>query len=84
MTLDERIQRYLDHCEPAVSGSHGHDTTFRVACALIHGFGLDPQTAFQLLKELYNPRCEPPCLTQHKSRITAPRVCLKHSTTPLT
>src|SRR6516165_1826223 len=60
MTLQERIQKYLDRCEPAVSGTHGHDATFRVTCALIHGFGLDPETAFGLLKDFYNPRCEPP------------------------
>jgi hypothetical protein len=59
MTLDERIQRYLDHCEPAISKAHGHNTTFRVACALWNGFGLSVEQTFHWL-QYYNQKCEPP------------------------
>jgi hypothetical protein len=59
MSVQERAQRYLACCDPAVSGAGGHDTTFRVACTLLHGFCLSPTEAFQLLK-LYNEKCQPP------------------------
>ena len=59
MTVLERVERYLATCDPAISGSGGHNSTFRVACTLIHGFGLLPTESFQLLK-LYNEKCEPP------------------------
>ena len=59
MTLEERIQKYLDCCDPAVSHSHGHNTTFRVACALWNGFGLSVEQTFQWL-QYYNQKCEPP------------------------
>jgi hypothetical protein len=59
MTLDQRIQKYLDCCEPAISGSHGHDTTFRVACALWNGFALSVEGTLAWLGQ-YNQKCEPP------------------------
>jgi hypothetical protein len=60
MSILERARRYLACCDPAISGSDGHDTTFRIACALFHGFCVSPEEAYQLLREFYNPRCEPP------------------------
>jgi hypothetical protein len=73
MTLDERIQRYLDHCEPAISGAHGHDTTFRVACALWNGFGLSVEQTFHWL-QYYNRKCEPPwSLTDLRHKAEAPQ-----------
>ena len=59
MTLDERIGLYLAKCPPAVSGSDGHGVTFRVACALVHGFALDPTEAMRHLA-IYNAGCCPP------------------------
>jgi hypothetical protein len=59
LTLSERIHRYLDVCPPAISGQHGHDRTFAIACALINGFGLAEEVALRHL-ELYNRTCEPP------------------------
>jgi hypothetical protein len=59
MTSLERAERYLSVCDPAISGSRGHDTTFRVACTLLHGFSLSLTQVFRLLK-LYNQRCQPP------------------------
>jgi len=59
MPLRERIERYIAACPPAISGSHGHDQTFRVACILVHGFDLAPDDAHTFLVR-YNQRCEPP------------------------
>jgi len=56
----ERASRYLAEVEPAISGSGGHNTTFRAACKLVIGFNLNTDEAFQLLWEEYNPRCQPP------------------------
>ncbi len=58
LDLVERARRYVAKMPPAVSGQHGHDQTFAVACALIQGFGLSRAEAEPLLRE-YNTRCEP-------------------------
>jgi hypothetical protein len=55
-----RAEAYLDRIPPAVSGSGGHSQTYAAATAMVHGFGLDAETAFRLLWDRYNPRCEPP------------------------
>ncbi len=49
----ERVRKYLATMDKAVSGQRGHDTTFRVACALVQGFGLSPTEALPLMQE-YN------------------------------
>jgi hypothetical protein len=53
-----RVTRYLDECEPAISGQRGHDTTFRVLCQVINGFGLSREEALSAA-EYYNQKCEP-------------------------
>lgn len=58
MDLPSRVRLYLDRCPPAVSGSSGHNQTFTVACALVHGFSLSENEAFYFLSE-YNRRCQP-------------------------
>lgn len=55
----ERARKYVAAIDGAVSGQGGHAQTFRVAQALVRGFMLDPETAYQLLAE-YNERCSPP------------------------
>jgi hypothetical protein len=60
MTVFERAERYLSFCPGAISGSGGHDTTFGVAMALVHGFCLSAEPAYQLLRDVYNPKCTPP------------------------
>jgi hypothetical protein len=60
ISIYERAARYLAFCPGAISGSGGHNTTFRVAIALNHGFGLPAETACQLLRDVYNPQCSPP------------------------
>ncbi len=45
--------------EPALEGFSGDNTTFQTACSL-RDHGLSEDTAFELMLEHYNPRCEPP------------------------
>jgi hypothetical protein len=59
-TTVERVRKYLDHCEPAISGAGGHTTTLLVAEKLTVGFLLPPDTAYALLAESWNLRCQPP------------------------
>ena len=58
--VTERAIAYLAACPPALSGQGGHNQTFAVTQALVHGFCLEPEAAMRLLQEHYNPRCEPP------------------------
>ncbi|MBN8597945.1 MAG: DUF3987 domain-containing protein [Planctomycetes bacterium] len=58
--LLRRAAAYLDRIPPAISGSGGHSQTYAAATAMVHGFGLDPDAAFNLLWDRYNPRCQPP------------------------
>lgn len=62
----DRARRYVAKLPPAISGQHGHDATFRAACVLVLGFGLDEQQALALLHE-YSQRCEPPW-SEHELR----------------
>lgn len=55
----ERIERYLDACPPAISGSAGHTTTLQTAMKLIGTFGLSADETFSYLWTHYNPRCQP-------------------------
>lgn len=55
-----RAQRYLAKMPAAISGQGGHGKTYAAAVCVVHGFGLEPQAAFDLLKTEYNPRCQPP------------------------
>jgi hypothetical protein len=57
--VDDRVRKYLAKCEPAVSGQHGHDATFKVAIALVWGFALRRDAALAHLRA-YNQRCQPP------------------------
>ncbi|NQU22699.1 MAG: bifunctional DNA primase/polymerase [Candidatus Nealsonbacteria bacterium] len=58
--ITERAIAYMAECPPAISGQGGHPQTFKVAQALVNGFCLEPGVALRLLREHYNPRCEPP------------------------
>ena len=55
-----RASAYLAKCEPAVSGQRGHDKAFKAACAIGLGFDLAQADTLRLLREEYNPRCDPP------------------------
>lgn len=63
LSTEERAVLYLKKCAdegPAISGNDGHGQTFGVACRVGPGFDLDPATAFRLIREYYNPACQPP------------------------
>lgn len=57
--VEARAVAYLDRCDPAVSGSGGHNHTFFVCQKITRGFGLDEGTAMRLLSS-WNARCSPP------------------------
>jgi len=59
MSILDRARAYLAKCPPAISGQGGHNLTFSVATALVHGFALDFEEASRLLAE-YNSHCQPP------------------------
>jgi hypothetical protein len=59
-TIERRALAYLNAMPPAISGSGGHNATYAAATALVHGFGIPPERAFQMLLAHYNPRCQPP------------------------
>jgi hypothetical protein len=55
----ERARKYLAKLPPAVSRQGGHDATFRAACAMVRGFGLDRDDVLKLLRQ-WNETCQPP------------------------
>ena len=59
MTLADRIERYVDAYPAAISGRSGHITTYKLAIALVQGFGLSVASAFPFMRR-YNARCSPP------------------------
>jgi hypothetical protein len=59
MDATDRARRYLERVPPAVSGSGGHNHTFRVACVLVLGFRLSPESAYPVIAE-WNATCQPP------------------------
>jgi len=66
----ERARRYISAVPGAISGGEGHNQTFKIAIALVHGFGLSLDDSFSLLLE-YNAKCDPPWSEsdlQHKLR----------------
>lgn len=58
-SLIERARKYVERMPASVSGNHGHDRLFAVACCLIKGFGLSHAQALPLLRE-YNLSSVPP------------------------
>ena len=57
--LDKRIRAYVAKVPGAVSGEHGHDTTYRLACTLVQDWGLLRDQAWPCLLS-WNPTCQPP------------------------
>ena len=58
--VTERATAYLRECAPANQGQGGHNSLFWAATAMIHGFNLSENQAYDLLAREYNPRCNPP------------------------
>jgi hypothetical protein len=60
--LEVRLRQaraFVESAAPAISGRHGHNTTFYVACTLVRGYDLTPTEALPLMQE-YNQKCQPP------------------------
>lgn len=55
----DRARQYVSKIPGAISGDHGHDQTFHVACVLVNGFALSESDATSIMRE-YNLRCSPP------------------------
>ncbi len=55
----EQAREYILTAPLAISGRGGHNTTFKVACTLIHGFELSDADALKLMTE-YNERLDEP------------------------
>ena len=58
-SLLARASAYVAAMPPAISGNRGHDATFAVASALVHGFALSRDQAWPIMLE-FNARCDPP------------------------
>lgn len=54
-----RVREILKDFSPSVEGDAGDHTTLKAAMRCRDHL-LSPKTAFDLLKEIYNPRCRPP------------------------
>jgi hypothetical protein len=59
-SVEDRAIKYLATIEPAISGQGGHDKTFGAACRVGPGFDLPEAITLRLIRDHYNPRCEPP------------------------
>ena len=55
-----RATAYLQKMSPAISGSGGHDATWKAALAVVRGFGLSLSEGYSLLASNYNATCQPP------------------------
>lgn len=60
MNIPDRALRYLRAMPPAISGSGGHDATFRAAAALTHGFGLPEAEALAVMLQWNETHAAPP------------------------
>lgn len=58
-SLIERARAYIRKEPPAISGQHGHDRAFHVACVLVKDFGLGLEDALAAIQE-WNATCQPP------------------------
>lgn len=54
-----RARRYLYFAPSAVEGQNGSLVTFKAALAVVRGFCVPAKEAFEILRDDYNPRCEP-------------------------
>ena len=57
--IAERAAAYVRAMDPSVAGQNGHDRCFAAACVLVLGFDLSADTALDILRTEFNPRCQP-------------------------
>lgn len=58
--VQRRARAYVARLPAAVSGQKGHGAMFRACRAVLWGFDLDHDTAAGIIRDHYNPRCDPP------------------------
>lgn len=58
--IQRRAAKYIAKMSPSVAGQNGHDRCFDAACVLVLGFNLSADTAYEILRDEFNPRCDPP------------------------
>jgi hypothetical protein len=58
--VESRAVAYMARIEPSVSGQKGHNKTFGAVCRIGPGFDLSEEATFRIIKQHYNPRCQPP------------------------
>lgn len=72
----QRAARYVARIPGAVSGQRGHTATFNAVAHAMFGFDLDPDATLSVIRDHYNPRCDPPWSEKeliHKIRSVAER-----------
>lgn len=57
---ERRARAYARKIEPAISGAGGHTSAFIAAEKIVRGFDLPEDVAFRVLRDEYNPACQPP------------------------
>jgi hypothetical protein len=77
VTVEARIAAWLDAIPGAISGSGGHNQTFRVACQLYNGWGLSETETLRWL-ERYNEKCQPPWSASELRHKASDAVKAKH------
>jgi hypothetical protein len=58
LSVEERAALYLKKCEPSIAGERGHDKLLWAA-KIGPGFDLTRDATFRLLKEHFDPLCDP-------------------------
>jgi hypothetical protein len=57
--IEHRAIKYLEKMEPSIDGQDGHGRLLAAASAVVWGFDLAVETGFRLLKDFFNPQCQP-------------------------
>jgi hypothetical protein len=80
LSITERVARYLAAIPAAISGNHGDDQTFSVACSLVHGWAIPKLCSLAWLR-IYNLKCRPKW-TENELRRKVANAAKAHHTTP--
>lgn len=51
---------YLETMNPSISGHNGHNALFKACCRMLIDFKLPPKVAYDLIMDVFNPKCDPP------------------------
>jgi hypothetical protein len=63
-----RACRYVQTCEPAITGQLGGTRTFKICVRLVQGFQLDYHDTMSIMMNYFNPRCQPEWTEAEMSR----------------